>query len=197
VWVWVCVSLGEVQQLLPFSFVVRQTSGEAGRAVACQGYDRAGRWATRGVGDAGCRGEWRRVRLAWSPVCAGATLDGKLAAVGPVPIHGARHDAHAYAASGLADILLDYPTVADLGYVGVNGIDDVPVTRAPGADLQPEQTEFNTALSKIRAAVEHAIAHLKTWRMLSEEKGRYRAPIKKYEIMIKTIVGLYFFATYE
>jgi hypothetical protein len=31
-----------------------------------------------------------------------ATLEGALVAVGPVPVHGARHDAHAYAASGLA-----------------------------------------------------------------------------------------------
>ena len=29
--------------------------------------------------------------------------------------------AHAYAASGLADILADHPTLADLGYVGVDG----------------------------------------------------------------------------
>ena len=55
-----------------------------------------------------------------------ATLDGALIAVGPVPVPGARHDAHAFAASGLAEILTEYPTVADLGYVGVDGIDVVP-----------------------------------------------------------------------
>ena len=98
-----------------------------------------------------------------------ATLDGALAAVGPVPVHGARHDAYAFAASGLAEVLTDYPTVADLGYVGVEGIDTVPYKRFPGIDLTTGQVEFNTALSKTRAAVEHAIAHLKTWRMLSEE----------------------------
>ena len=31
-----------------------------------------------------------------------ATLEGRLAAVGLIPVHGARHDAHAFAASGLA-----------------------------------------------------------------------------------------------
>ena len=36
-----------------------------------------------------------------------ATLDGALAAVGPVPVHGARHDAYAFAASGLAEVLTD------------------------------------------------------------------------------------------
>jgi len=64
-----------------------------------------------------------------------ATLDGELAAVGPVPVHGARHDGYAFAASGLAEVLTDYPTVADLGYVGVEGIDTVPYKRFPGVDL--------------------------------------------------------------
>lgn len=125
-----------------------------------------------------------------------ATLDGRLAAVGPVPVHGARH-AYAYAASGLAEILTEYSTTADLGYVGVEGIDTVPYKRFPGVDLNTGQIAFNTALSKTRAAVEHAIAHLKTWRMLSEEGGRYRAPLEKYPSMIKAVIGLFFFAAYE
>jgi len=54
-----------------------------------------------------------------------------------------------------------------------------------------------TALSKARAAVEHAIAHLKTWRMLSEEGGRYRAPLEKYPSMLKAVIGLFFFAANE
>ncbi|MCA1694695.1 MAG: transposase family protein [Actinobacteria bacterium] len=69
--------------------------------------------------------------------------------------------------------------------------------RSPGGELTTNQAEFNTALSKIRAAVEHAIAHLKTWRMLSEEGGRYRAPIEKYQSMLKAIIGLFFFAACE
>lgn len=126
-----------------------------------------------------------------------ATLDGDLVAVGQIPVHGARHDAHAYAASGLAEVLRNFPSVADLGYVGVEGIDTVPYKRLPGIDLDPAQIEFNTDLSRMRAAVEHAIAHLKTWRMLSEEGGRYRGPINKYASVVKAIVGLFFFAAYE
>jgi DDE superfamily endonuclease len=126
-----------------------------------------------------------------------ATLDGELAAVGPVPVHGAAHDAYAFAASGLAEVLIDYPTVADLGYVGVEGIDTVPYKRFPGIDLNTGRVEFNISLSKTRAAVEHAIAHLKTWRMLSEEGCRYRAPLEKYRSMIEAVIGLFFFATYE
>ena len=126
-----------------------------------------------------------------------ATLSGRLAAVGPIPVHGARHDAHAFAASDLKTLLADLPTVADLGYVGVEGIELVPFKRPPRGDLTTSQAELNTALSKIRAAVERAIAHLKTWRMLSEEGGRYRAPIEKYQSMLKAIIGLFFFAAYE
>jgi hypothetical protein len=126
-----------------------------------------------------------------------ATLGGRLAAVGPIPVHGARHDAHAFAASGLTAVLTDMPTAADLGYVGVHGIDIVPFKRPPGGDLTTTQAQFNTSLSKIRAAVEHAIAHLKTWRMLSEEGGRYRAPIQKYHSMLQAVIGLFFFAAYE
>ena len=76
-----------------------------------------------------------------------ATLEGDLVAVGRIPVHGARHDAHAYAASGLAEVLRDFPSVADLGYVGVEGIGTVPYKRLPGIDLDASQIEFNTDTS--------------------------------------------------
>jgi hypothetical protein len=126
-----------------------------------------------------------------------ATLDGQLAAVGATPVHGARHDAHAYSASGLAQALADLHTLADLGYLGVDGIDLAPTRKPAGGDHHHADAEFNTHLSKIRAPVEHAIAHLKTWRMLSEEGGRYRPPIQKYASMLKAVIGLFFFSTYE
>ena len=68
---------------------------------------------------------------------------------------------------------------------------------SPAPTSTPARVAFNTALSKARAAVEHAIAHLKTWRMLSEEGGRYRAPLEKYPSMLKAVIGLFFFAAYE
>lgn len=71
------------------------------------------------------------------------------------------------------------------------------VKRLPGHNLHPTDAAFNTDLSTILAAVERAIAHLKTWRMLSEQGGRYRAPISKYPNMLKAVIGLFFFATYE
>ena len=124
-----------------------------------------------------------------------ATLSGRLAAVGPIPVHGARHDAHAFR-------LWPHRCArrhGDRGGLGLprrRGHRDRPVQAS--ARWRPRhQTDFNIALSKIRAAVEHAIAHLKTWRMLSEEGGRYRAPIQKYQNMLKAVTGLYFFAACE
>jgi len=53
------------------------------------------------------------------------SMHGEVAAIGPVAVHGARHDAYAFEASGLKEILekslcADDPG-ADLGYVGVDG----------------------------------------------------------------------------
>ena len=126
-----------------------------------------------------------------------ATLSGKIAAIGPEPVHGARHDAYAFEASGLKDLLAGIHAVGDLGYVGVDGIEVTPIKRQPGRDLDESQTTFNTQFSKIRAANERAVAHLKTWRMLSEEGGRYRPPISKYQSMLRAVIGLIFFTAYE
>src|SRR4051794_13359040 len=66
-----------------------------------------------GGGRVGPTWDWRHVRALF-PAKTGSPgmtlqiappLDGQLAAVGPVPVHGARHDAYAFAASGLAEVL--------------------------------------------------------------------------------------------
>jgi len=116
-------------------------------------------------------------------------LDGALAAIGPAPVPGARHDAHAYAASGLKDLMDGIHVLADLGYVGVDGIDLVPIRRRPGQDLHEKAKADNRVLSSIRAAVERAVAHVKSWRMLSEEGGRF-PPIEKFAETLAAINGL-------
>jgi DDE superfamily endonuclease len=125
-----------------------------------------------------------------------ANLKGDIAAVGPLAVRGARHDAHAFEASGLKALLAQIPAAGDLGYVGVEGIDIVPIKRAPGCDLRTCDEEFNIAFNRIRAAIERAVATLKTWRMLSQEGGRYRAPIEKFEETQQAITGLLFFRAF-
>jgi len=139
----------------------------------------------------------KKEEMAGMNVQIAASLNGRLAAIGPLAVHGARHDAHAFEASGLKEKLKDIETAADLGYVGVDGITIVPYKKPAGIDLLESRTESNIGFSKVRAAVERVIAHVKTWRMLSEEGGRYRAPIEKYEEMLQTVTGLIFFAAYE
>jgi hypothetical protein len=117
-------------------------------------------------------------------------LDGNLAAIGPYPVHGARHYAHAYGASGLKDLMEDIHTLADLGYIGVEGVDLVPIKRRPGQELSEKAKRANLGLSKVRAAVERAVAHVKTWRMLSKEGGRFRPPIEKFAETLAAINGL-------
>lgn len=128
-------------------------------------------------------------------------LNGDVAAIGQVPVHGARHDAYAFEASGLKDAMekslcADDPA-ADLGYIGVDGIGIVPFKRKSGQNLLDWQKEFDGDFSKLRAAVERAVAKAKTWRMLSEEGGRYRCPIEKFASMLAAVTGLYFFSQFE
>lgn len=118
------------------------------------------------------------------------SMDGDLAAIGPVPVPGSRHDAHAYAASGLKTMMDGIHQLADLGYVGVEGIDLVPYKRLPGRDLPERHKKDNALLSGVRAAVERAVAHVKSWRILSEEGGRYRAPVEKFPEVLAAITGL-------
>lgn len=137
-----------------------------------------------------------KANMAGMNVQIAASLEGHLAAVGPRAVHGARHDAYAFEASGLKQIMEGTSAIGDLGYVGVNGIDIAGYKRAPRCELRDCDKEFNTEISKIRALNEQAVASLKTWRMLSEEGGRYRAPIQKFEETLQAITGLFFFKAF-
>lgn len=148
--------------------------------------------------------DWRHVpdlfsgkaNMAGMNVQVAASMQGRIAAIGPIAVHGARHDAHAFEASGLKQIIETIPAIGDLGYAGVDGITTTPVKRAPRCDLRDCDKTFNTDVSKIRALNEQAVATLKSWRMLSEEGGRYRAPIQKFEETLQAITGLLFFRTF-
>ncbi len=74
--------------------------------------------------------------------------------MGPIPVHRARHDAHAFAASGLTALLTGMSTAADWAMSVSRASSSFRSSDAPVATSTPSQAEFNTVLSKIRAAVE-------------------------------------------
>ena len=78
-----------------------------------------------------------------------------MAAIGPVPVHGARHDAYAFEASGLKEILEKSITAgntgADLGYIGVDGIWIVPFKR-----LSEERSSWTGSVNSTRSSARSA-----------------------------------------
>ena len=137
----------------------------------------AGRWhRLPGLGlERDPRPVLRQGRVSGMNVQIAAAMSGDLAAVGPVPVRGARHDAHAFEASGLKDLIAGMDAAAGLGYTGVDGIAIVPFPTSPGGKLHDSKTAFNTGLSAIRAAVERAVPHLKTWATASAAAGAARS----------------------
>jgi len=115
-----------------------------------------------------------------------ASIGGDLAEVGD-PIPGARHDAHAFAASGLAAKLTGHDTLGDKGYQGHATIH--PIRKPPRAELSDHDQRFNASVSSIRAAVERANSHLQNWKILVT---RFRPPLEKFPATLRAIVGLYF-----
>ena len=120
------------------------------------------------------------------------TPAGDIAAIGPVPVPGSRHDAHALEASGLDDLIAGLDsTLGDKGYQAQ--VDISPARKPPGGELSPKQQANNTVINSFRAAVERAVSHLKNWGML---QTRYRAPLAKFSEALSVIIGLYFFTRY-
>jgi DDE superfamily endonuclease len=118
-----------------------------------------------------------------------AALHGhRLVAVGE-PVPGARHDACAYHASGLARRLEDLDVLGDLGCVGVDDI-TTGAKKPAGGELTDNQKEANRQINGFRSHNEHVIGHLKNWKMLSH---RYRAPLEKLAAAVRAIVALHFF----
>jgi hypothetical protein len=138
--------------------------------------------------------DWKHVRGMYSDkhresgfnIQVAASIAGNLAAVGD-PIPGARHDAHAYAASGLAARLADHDTLGDKGYQGHTTIH--PIRKPPKTEMTVHDQRFNASVSSIRAAVERANSHLQNWKILAT---RFRPPLEKFPATLRAIVGLYY-----
>ena len=117
-----------------------------------------------------------------------ANLRGDLLFVSE-PVTGHNHDMTALAETETADIIAAaYSGIGDKGYQGSDFI--TPFKKPQGGELLDWQKEFNAQVNKLRAPVERAIAHLKSWRILHTD---YRRPLRTYVTSYRAAVGLYFF----
>jgi hypothetical protein len=123
-------------------------------------------------------------------VQAVADLAGRLVDTGRA-CPGSRHDSKALAESGIAErwaahLRADGPgMLADLGYLGTAAITG---TRKPrGRELTDVQRACNTAINRLRAAVERAIAHLTNWKVL--DTG-WRGRLTDFPDVLRTVTGL-------
>ena len=115
-----------------------------------------------------------------------STASGELIAVSD-PVPGARHDAKALELCGWAKILNHDAVnwIADSAYVGTSAI--TPIKKAPGRERLEWEKEFNRTIAGLRAPVEHCIAHMKNWKILS--KG-YRGRLAELPGIIRIVTQL-------
>lgn len=84
-------------------------------------------------------------------------------------------NAHLYADSGYQGLQHDHPAT------------DIPYKKTKKKPLTKDERSYNHALSRFRVRVEHRIAKLKSFRMLSE---RYRYPKATYAAKFAVIAGI-------
>jgi len=119
-----------------------------------------------------------------------ATLNGRLADVGD-PCPGARHDSRAFRESGIAERWAGHYApggpgmIGDKGYQGTGIIS--PYKKPPKRELTEVRKACNTALNRVRAAVERAIAHLKSWKVL---KTGFRRSLEKFAAVLRVVARL-------
>ena len=117
-----------------------------------------------------------------------ATLRGDLIFVSE-PVTGHNHDMTALAETETADVMAAaFSGIGDKGYQGSGYI--TPIKKPQHRELLTWEKEFNAEVSRLRAPVERAIAHLKSWRILHAD---YRRPLRTYATSYRAAVGLYFF----
>jgi DDE superfamily endonuclease len=159
---------------------VRQIVGRDG-SVLVDGF-LAPTWDWRNVPDMFCA----KHDHAGFTIQVGSAISGDLAPVGE-PVPGARHDAHAFHASGLAELLTGHDTLGDKGYQAHTTIH--PVRKPPGSNLSTHDKEYNHSVSSIRPAVERANSHLQNWKIIATP---FRPPPSKFPATLRAVVGLYF-----
>jgi len=109
------------------------------------------------------------------------------------PVSGSRHDLKAINLCGWQDLLdsSDATWIADTAYIATTAI--APIKKLPNQSRTSHDKDFNTAIARIRVNVEHCIAQLKTWRILSHG---YRGRLKELPGIIHLVANLQILRTY-
>ncbi|MDQ0913091.1 hypothetical protein QFZ22_009076 [Streptomyces canus] len=92
--------------------------------------------------------------------------DTRLVVVVGQPLPGNRNDCKAWAESGAKAAVGHTTTIADGGYPGTGLV--MPHRRRAVEELVEWKQEHNRSHKQVRARVEHAFAHLKTWKILRD-----------------------------
>jgi DDE superfamily endonuclease/Helix-turn-helix of DDE superfamily endonuclease len=78
--------------------------------------------------------------------------------------------------------------IADKGFQGSGYV--TPAKKPTDRELYMREHEYNNQVSSIRAPIERAVAHLKTWKILFTD---YRRPLRTFLDSFDAAIGLYFF----
>ena len=121
-----------------------------------------------------------------------STNHGDLIAVSD-PVPGSRHDSKAINLCGWQNLLDSSGAtwIADTAYITTTAI--TPIKKLPNQSRTNHDKDFNTAITRIRVNIEHCIAQLKTWRILSHG---YRGRLKELPGIIHLIAHLEVLRTY-
>ena len=110
------------------------------------------------------------------------------------PVTGHNHDMTALSETETAEVIAAaFSGIGDKGYQGSGYI--TPIKKPKYRELLEWENKFNADVSRLRAPIERAIAHIKSWRILHAD---YRRPLRTYLQSFRAAIGLYFFKlTYE
>jgi len=106
------------------------------------------------------------------------------------PVPGNQHDMRKLKGKECETILKKAGgVIGDKGFIGTEYI-TTPVRKPEDRELYMREHDYNNQISSLRAAVERAIANLKTWRILFTD---YRRPLETFTTSFHAAIGLFFF----
>jgi hypothetical protein len=114
-------------------------------------------------------------------------IHGRVEGVGG-PFPGSWHDKHCYDEAGLSEMVAAAGGggVGDSGYQGTDLV--TPIKKKPAQELTDAENRFNAGVASLRVGVEHAIAHIKNWRIMA---SRYRGELTyRFENVVLAVGGL-------